>query len=189
MTSEEAKDLENGVYRFFWGEQAGGGSSVGVVCRDSVGRVRFHASNWVASVPSDNWTTVRAVKLIRRQSDGPHPLAGNTDLVERMCLEVLKGNMEEAYALKDLLEEHRRERDAPGRVREFAPVRKITVPVDRLRVVVYFPLDHRGHAFDIDTDQVNQLVTGWLAQPQGEMPTPLLVNGADRIEIYELPES
>lgn len=99
-------------------------------------------------------------------------------LAESMALAVLKGDLAAARALADLLLE-----DWKGGARELPPIRRLSADSGRLRVIVYFPLMVGDAEVDLDVDGVREAVRAWL--DGGET---LLLQGADRVELYELPE-
>lgn len=103
----------------------------------------------------------------------------NLSTYEVMALEVLKGNLSAARALADRLVED----EALGVF--LPPVNRITCHASKLRVAVYFPALIDGREFIVDADSMSGQIEDWLS-PLHE-PAPLMLVGAERIELYELP--
>ncbi len=97
---------------------------------------------------------------------------------EEMAVEILKGNMTAATALAQKLCD-----DMAAGVR-LPPINKITCDVSKLRVVVYFPSRIDGEHVEIDTAGTQEGLDNWL---NGSADNPLILQGAERIELYELP--
>ncbi len=64
MKEENVDKLSLGLYKIFWKNKEGGGSSLAAVGQDSLGRLWFAPINWL-TVPSRNWKLVKNVKRIR----------------------------------------------------------------------------------------------------------------------------
>ncbi len=96
---------------------------------------------------------------------------------ERLALAVLNEDKEAVKMLVDCLQEDM----GPEWSRyQVSPVKKITVPLERLRVAVYVNEDAT-----IDRDDLEAAIRGWLLGNR----IGLGLTGIDRIEIYELPEN
>ena len=104
----------------------------------------------------------------------------NLTTEEVMALKVLQKDMVAARALAEkLIEDHAHGVRLP-------PINKITCDVNRLRVVVFYPI----HAADgvelaIDSETNDRDITNWL---DGQGPRILFLQGAERVELYEVPE-
>lgn len=99
-------------------------------------------------------------------------------VAEQMAVAVLKGDMDAARMLADKLVD-----DIQNGVNELLPVKQIKTSVKNIRVAVYFPVTVDGHQVGVDLDNTREAVREWL-----EEGGPLVLLGADRIELYELPE-
>jgi hypothetical protein len=101
----------------------------------------------------------------------------DSKLAEQMAIAVLKGDISAAQALADLLSEQVNTTKC-----QIPPVHRLTTSVDKLRVVIYVKDDVAVHSEDRDHIVVT---TGqWLS---GKSNAPLLLQGIDRIELFELP--
>lgn len=99
----------------------------------------------------------------------------NLSTAEQMALAVLKGDAAAALALADHL---LNETQAGGELR--VPVRKLTVPLDRVRVVL---VAREGVEFGgLDADGTREAVENWLFRGR-----PLTAVGIERVELYEMP--
>ncbi len=92
---------------------------------------------------------------------------------EQLAVAVLRGDLPAARALVDVLLE-----SWQGDAREVVPVRRVTVPRDRLRVVV----STQNPDVTIDVDMTRDAVARWL-----DTGNPLCLAGCT-IDLYELPE-
>lgn len=101
-------------------------------------------------------------------------------LEEEMALAVLRGDPAAARALADRLCENER-----AGVLSIAPVKEITVPFDRVRVIVQFPLEDRnGNEVMVqDPETMKRAVEDWLRNG-----TTLAILGAVSVRVYQLPE-
>lgn len=99
---------------------------------------------------------------------------------EQMALEVLRGDLVAAKALADLLLENVAHGEVP-----ILRIKTLTVSdPSRLRVVIYF-----GKEYELTREMIERtevIVKNWL---RANGSTVLLIQGVDRIEIYELPKS
>lgn len=72
MKSKEARNLKHGLYRIYWTEEAGGGSSVAAVGSDHEGRRWMAPTNWTSKknkgspkiATTKHWKLVESVELI-----------------------------------------------------------------------------------------------------------------------------
>ncbi len=97
---------------------------------------------------------------------------------ENMALAVLRGDMIAARQLADYLLE-----SYSGGAVEVPAVKKVTCERDRLRVVVYLKEGNSPES-DEEYHAAQQFVNHWLANENN----PLILNGVDRIELFELPK-
>lgn len=94
-----------------------------------------------------------------------------------MALAVLRGNLEAALPLADLLLESHCNTD-----RKIEPIKNITCSLDKLRVLVFLDYDRWSDASTEDVNRLQAAVMEWLNG------SPVLVAvGIDRIEVYQLP--
>lgn len=100
---------------------------------------------------------------------------------EEMALEVLRGNDTAAKALAQMLLD-----DEATALYTLPPVHKITSDVSKIRVVVYFPVMIGGEPVEIDTTSIEEHVQAWITAPPEDQGL-LVLQGAERIELYELP--
>lgn len=117
--------------------------------------------------------------------------------LQQLCVAVLCGDDGAKFALYD----HLKEEYESGRLDHalLLPVTKIDVPLDRLRVAVFVGNSrHRlGEAeadepFEVDVEEIRMDVVNWMLgfvmQGGAVVHSPLVLQGIDRIEVYQLPE-
>jgi hypothetical protein len=94
--------------------------------------------------------------------------------LESMAIAVLRGDLAAARALADSL----REEHSEGMM-ELPPVHRIKCDRDKLRVIVFCPIE-----VVIDKRGIHEVVEKWIA---GNGSKTLAVQGVERIELYEMP--
>lgn len=94
---------------------------------------------------------------------------------EHMAMAVLQGDMTAARALADMLLE-----DIDKGVL-IPHTKKITSDINKVRVVVFFPCQIDGIDVEIDQDGLRDAIENWITGGG-----PLVLVGADRLELYEL---
>lgn len=94
---------------------------------------------------------------------------------ELMALAVLKGDLDAAAQLADLLLENRNETS-----RQLPPVTRLTADAGGLRVIAYVAAGAVVMAAGIE-----EAVRRWLAGQE----LALILSGIDRVELYEIPEA
>jgi hypothetical protein len=94
---------------------------------------------------------------------------------EKLALAVLKGDDDAVWPLIDALME-----TTEPNSRRLPPIRKLTCAREKLRVAVFCRL---GHPLPRDTvEGLTQIIEDWLVNDR-----PIIMNGVERLELYELP--
>lgn len=73
MTKKQVNALEHGLYRIFWHERHGGGSSLAAVGSTPDGRRWMAPTNWIgidSETTPAHWRTVERVELIMSNAPG-----------------------------------------------------------------------------------------------------------------------
>lgn len=71
ITSDNVRELNNGLYKIYWKKSSGGGSSLAAVGRYADGqRLWLAPTNWISSeeeisFSDKNWGCVKSVKLVK----------------------------------------------------------------------------------------------------------------------------
>lgn len=63
MTPEEVKTVKTGLYRIYWKDSSGGGSSLASVGVNPAGDLWFAPINWT-EVPSFDWSSVQRAECL-----------------------------------------------------------------------------------------------------------------------------
>lgn len=99
---------------------------------------------------------------------------------EEMALAVLRKDMTAARQLADkLMEEY-----AEGGVLRLPVTRKITVPMDQIRVIIYVDeVGVDGEDIEIDQAAIRTAINNWLRNGSA-----IVLRYVKRVEIFEMPE-